>query len=612
MLPRARLPRANPTVTDIGAMIARDGLLVCTLVDGTPVRIPMRELLSHCAVFGKSGRGKSRLLYGLVTQLILAGETVVLLDGKGDLVDEVHSFALRLGKKPESVAVLDTHDKQWVMGVNPLERIGDQEPLSIGRSLHEALKKVYGEDDVIHPWLDLQQPSMLAALSAAGFSLAEGIHFASLTAQGTVFREAVFAAAKQHLGSDYPRRLWLDEIAALPEKEAANMTQVVRTRAGLFQMATALVPILGQCRSTLDFSRGLNSRGGLLLANLGLHANLSGEQSRMLGLCLLQQVSKVAWERQQVPAHMRSRVFLVIDEAHRYISRDFSDGLELLRGLGVHCIFSCQSLAQLEEESEAMARNILGNVNTIMSFSVARHDAEAIAHELLTGHLDLKRVKHEQVQTKFRPVESTRTIVSNSQSEGSSFSSGSMEGSGFASVEGYSASMPDGSEFGFSSPITTTSSSSHSSGSSSGYSSSSSSSSSSGQTVTEVPFIEAHEFQEVSATQFFSLQEVFELAVASIKCQGVQHVTVGWGDEPPRSGTTPTVFPRRASPSALHCYREASNRLFARPRSVVDQEIRTRVAEFLRDAVVLSTPILPALDEDGLMGPFGSQKDKRS
>ena len=69
----------------------------------------LQDSLQHLHVLGPTGTGKSTLLLNLIVQDIAAGRGVVVIDPKGDLVEEV------LRRVPEEraddVVVLDPADE---------------------------------------------------------------------------------------------------------------------------------------------------------------------------------------------------------------------------------------------------------------------------------------------------------------------------------------------------------------------------------------------------------------------------------------------------------------------------------------------------------------------
>ena len=81
-----------------------------------------RKRLSHLHVIGPTGVGKSTLLAQLAIQSIAAGDSVVVLDPKGDLVTDI------LARIPDhrhgDVVVLDPSDVERPVGLNPLQVAG--------------------------------------------------------------------------------------------------------------------------------------------------------------------------------------------------------------------------------------------------------------------------------------------------------------------------------------------------------------------------------------------------------------------------------------------------------------------------------------------------------
>jgi hypothetical protein len=78
--------------------------------------------LRHLHAIGPTGTGKSTLLLNLITQDMEDGRSVVVIEPKGDLIDDV------LKRIPESrlddVILLDPNDKRFPVGLNPLAPSG--------------------------------------------------------------------------------------------------------------------------------------------------------------------------------------------------------------------------------------------------------------------------------------------------------------------------------------------------------------------------------------------------------------------------------------------------------------------------------------------------------
>ena len=207
--------------------------------------------------------------------------------------------------------------------------------------------------------------------------------------------------------------------------------------------------------------------------------------------------------------------FLICDEFGEFATRDFANSLDQLRKFGVHMVLAHQRLRQLEREDPDVASAVMTNAKIKVVFGgLERSEAERMARELFTGQVRGDRVKHITTQTKFRPIEDTFEVKTDSYSESESESEGwghsSGSGSGFSDSEGTSY-LDDGS-WDIRDEVTRSQSRSESSSESSSESDggSTGSSSSHGHSTSRVPITRHEEFREESSRQFYSLEEEWE------------------------------------------------------------------------------------------------------
>ena len=187
--------------------------------------------------------------------------------------------------------------------------------------------------------------------------------------------------------------------------------------------------------------------------------------------------------------------FVVADEFQKFATSDFADGLDRLRGYGVHFILSHQHLSQLGKEDSTLLESSLANASNKIYFSISAKDSLTIADELFTGWINGDEIKDEIVQTKFRPVETTRTIVTESDSSSSSLSDQKSMVVGVSRGTGGTTEDPTTIE-------TSSSSDSSSSGTSESWSES--------HSEAQVPWYEQEEFQEVTGRTYRSPDELRE------------------------------------------------------------------------------------------------------
>src|SRR3972149_7078845 len=92
------------------------------------ISIPVEEFAeTHTHVLGKSGVGKSKLLERIARDIIKAKYGLIVLDGKGDLYDNLLNFCAYMEVPARQGRVIDPRDDH-TPGLNVLERLGKTDP----------------------------------------------------------------------------------------------------------------------------------------------------------------------------------------------------------------------------------------------------------------------------------------------------------------------------------------------------------------------------------------------------------------------------------------------------------------------------------------------------
>jgi hypothetical protein len=234
------------------------------------------------------------------------------------------------------------------------------------------------------------------------------------------------------------------------------------------------------------------------------------------------------------------------------------------RKFGLHLVLAHQHLHQLKEKDPEVYYSTLTNARVKAVFGgLIDEDLDILAKELYTGEFDPDQIKDEIWQTKFRPVETTRTIRSMSISEGSGESYGEAISAGEVSHVSLSSGevyIP-GSGLWNSPTLQNTST-----GSASGYARSSGSSKSSGrssstsygESTANVPWYEYHEFSELSSRTFRSLEEQLYIKKAQMKRQAGQHAAILVPDAPVQVVKTPSIKEHAVTESQRQEFKRAA------------------------------------------------------
>ncbi len=328
-----------------------------------------RDALQHFWVTGPTGSGKSTLLLNLIIQDLQAGRACVVIEPKGDLIQDVLARipAHRLG----DVVLLDPTDSQPV-GINPLA-------------------------DAVAPDLVADQLlTIFARLNADSWGprLAETLHTALLTLARTPGMS--LAALPPLLTNDQFRRritgslddpLGVSPIWAaferLSEEARAQTVAAVLNKVRVLTARPDLRAVLGQTVPRFQLQSLFSRERPILLANLA-KGRLGPDSARLLGTVLLNQLWNLALGRSQTSPERRHLVSVYVDELQDYagLPADLGDMLAQARGLGVAFHVANQFAKQLPT---SLLDGVLANARSRVVFQTDSADAGLLAR----GHREV-------------------------------------------------------------------------------------------------------------------------------------------------------------------------------------------------------------------------------
>ena len=374
-LPGMPAPHPKPLPPSPGAA-KRGRVIAQSSAPGTdlPLRLSMRDQLFHLHALGPTGVGKSNMLGRLALQDIADGRGVVVIDPKGDLVDEI------LARLPETrrddVAVLDPSDVVAPVGFNPLAGGHGRRPEVIADGLLAVFHQLWADSwgprtqDILHACLLTLTRRSDASLVMLPLLLTNLGFRRSLTQQA--IREDPIA-----LGSFWA---WYEQLS---DGERAAVIAPVMNKARTFLLRPSMRAVLGQVKPKFSVRQVFTEQKILLVS---LSKGLVGpETAELLGSLVVADLWQATLERAAVPASRRSPVHVIIDELQDYLRlpTDLADALAQARGLGVGFTLAHQHLAQLKKSD--MLPAILANARSRVCFKLPPEDAAVIAK----GHPEL-------------------------------------------------------------------------------------------------------------------------------------------------------------------------------------------------------------------------------
>jgi len=475
-----------------------------------PTFLSLKQLSIHMHILGSSGMGKTFLLEHLARSLIDLKKGICVIDPHGDLYQRLLKYVVRK-RLEKKVILFDPNDRDWAVGLNYLEY--DEKnfsPTSHASLVMRGISRVFGDENQdTKPQLSRWERDALIPLVQTGQTLVEIPLFLALH-DGKVRKRLIEETKNPYLELE-----WKSFEAGTKQDKSTWATPVLN-RANKFILGENIRRIVGQKKSTINFREAMD-QGKIILVNLAC-TKLSEEEQRMLGVMIVDKIVQAAMSRVDIPEEKRRPFFFVIDEFGDFVCEDIARALQALRKFKVSMILAHQELHQLREDSRRVYSAVMANPTVRVVFRTSREDGEKMALEMFTGKIRDDVVKRVIRQTKYEPVETTREIVTDSETETESYSK--TEGESFGESKGVSEAEVysiEGVPLGLADELVTiikntseTTSSSDSEAETEGYSQSFS------HSVSKVPFYEYHPYKEVTSVEDYSIQGIIEKSLPGL------------------------------------------------------------------------------------------------
>lgn len=358
--PPVTLPRvsAHPDLATLGTVAFRGGK------DRFGIRPDDR--LRHLAILGKTGMGKSTLLYNLLTTDIAAGRGVCLIDPHGDLAESLLPAIPR--RRTNDVVLFDAGDRLHPLAFNPLTAANADQRSLVASAVLSAFKKLFRES--WGPRLEhILRNALLALLEVPGTTLVSVLSLLS----DAGFRQRIVGRVTDPLVRDF----WEREFARMPPKLQTEAIAPIQNKVGAFVSSPLLRNIVGQSVNRLDL-RKIMDDGKVLIVNLS-KGRIGEDATSLLGSLLVTSLQIAAMGRAEIPENDRREFHVYIDEFQNFATDSFATILSETRKYRLSLTLANQYLAQMDVQTEAA---LFGNVGTLLAFQVGARDAEVIAEQL--------------------------------------------------------------------------------------------------------------------------------------------------------------------------------------------------------------------------------------
>lgn len=361
----SKLVQSNGRVLGVGTFPGRE----------RKVAIGVREGLRGVHVLGPTGTGKSTLLLNLICQDMAAGRSVIVVEPKGDLIQDV--LARIPANRLNDIVLIDPTDPEAVVGINPLAASGQSSELVADQLLgafHHQYAASWGPRTS-----DILYASLLSLARTPGMTLAA----LPLLLSDPSFRRRVVGSLDEPV---VLQPFW-QAFDAWSDAERTAAIAPVMNKIRPLLVRPSLRAVLGQTAPRFELRQVFTERK-ILLVNLA-KGLMGPEAAGLLGSIIISQLWQTALERSVISAERRHPVFVYVDEFQDYLSlpTDLADALAQARGLGVGLTLAHQHLGQL---SPQMRSAVLANARSRVVFQLAAEDAKVFATDTALAPEDFR------------------------------------------------------------------------------------------------------------------------------------------------------------------------------------------------------------------------------
>jgi hypothetical protein len=330
------------------------------------IKLPTSLRDRHVYIVGRSGSGKTNIIKNMLYQDLDSGHGIGVLAPELEMI--TNDILPHIPKsRIDDVVFVNPADIQYPVPFNPLH-LDPNENIDI--RVDETItvfKRIMGE---IQPRMEeILRQTLYALMERPGSTLLDVEPL--LSRQDDTLRREII----QRSHDPQTKQFFRETYNSFPKD--AHIPIV--TRINRLIRAESVRTFLCQPGISFNFRKAMDA-GKILLFNLS--DGVLGEQNaQLLGQLIVSKIQMAALSRVDIPPEERRPFYLYLDEFQTFTGvaeASYSKILSRARKYALCCILAHQQTGQLSQE---LLHEILGNVTTILTFSVSSSDARKLSQE---------------------------------------------------------------------------------------------------------------------------------------------------------------------------------------------------------------------------------------
>lgn len=328
----------------------------------TPIGMTNEERKTHMYILGRTGGGKTTLMFAMAKQDIENGEGLAFLDPHGDVAEELLSVVP--DNRKNDLVYFNPYDIKHPIGINLLELTPgldeDETQLEkdvVAESVVSLFRKVFSKDeaDNAHRIEYILRNTIFTAFTIPNCTI--------FTVYKLLNNPKYLKSILKTLDDEDLQDFWKNEFGRAGDYQIVKMVGGVTAKIGRFLFSPIAKRILEQEKSTINFSDILD--GKILICNLS-QGKLGEDTSRLLGTTILTKIQLAALRRAEIAEDKRKQFHMYVDEFQDFATLSFARMLTRVRKYGLDVCMAQQSTAQQQDHD--IVNIILANVTTMICF----------------------------------------------------------------------------------------------------------------------------------------------------------------------------------------------------------------------------------------------------
>jgi CxxC-x17-CxxC domain-containing protein len=351
----------NKELTYIGLTSYRD--------KNTLFGIKRKDRRQHVYLLGKSGTGKSALLFNMIMQNIRNGDGVCVVDPHGELVEGV--LPAVPPHRMKDIVYFNPADPDFHIGFNVLELIDPKYKHLVASGLMGIFTKI---------WANAWSARMEYILNNAILALLDTPGTTLLGIQRMLVDKDYRQKIISNLKDPVIKAFWVHEYEEWQDKFRNEAIAPIQNKVGQFLSTSIIRNVVGQSQSTINIFDIMNE-SKIFLVNVS-KGRIGEDNSALLGGMIITKIQLAAMERVRIPEDERKDFYLYVDEFQNFVTDAFAGILSEARKYRLNLTVAHQYTAQLvSDKSSAVRDAVFGNVGTMIVFRVGADDAEFLEKE---------------------------------------------------------------------------------------------------------------------------------------------------------------------------------------------------------------------------------------